>query len=186
MGTSLLAPHLYVLSFAFPASHLKWVISISIFHEICNINFFFSTDLEDIYHVYLLSVTFEFSLFFNIHLNIYYKWLWQNFRVYQMISGNRGKLMQSLFPPPSFLFLVSLNWIVISKQIYDFWIIFILGILSFMASLVAQRKRSCLPMQALQIRSLSQEDPLEEEMATHSSILDWTIPRQRSLVGYSP
>ena len=124
--------------------------------------------------------------FFNIHLNIYYKWLWQNFRVYQMISGNRGKLMQSLFPPPSFLFLVSLNWIVISKQIYDFWIIFILGILSFMASLVAQGKRSCLPMQELQIRSLSQEDPLEEEMATHSSILDWTIPRQRSLVGYSP
>ena len=45
-----------------------------------------------------------------------------------------------------------------------------------MASLVAQQKRSCLPMQEMQIRSLSQEDPLEEEMATHSSILDWTIP----------
>ena len=29
---------------------------------------------------------------------------------------------------------------------------------------------------------LSQEDPLEEEMATHSSILAWT----ESLVGYSP
>ena len=26
------------------------------------------------------------------------------------------------------------------------------------------------------VRSLSQEDPLEEEMATHSSILAWRIP----------
>ena len=30
---------------------------------------------------------------------------------------------------------------------------------------------------------LDQEDPLEKEMATHSSILAWRIP-QRSLVGY--
>ena len=27
-----------------------------------------------------------------------------------------------------------------------------------------------------QVRSLGQEDPLEEEMATHSSILVWEIP----------
>jgi len=27
------------------------------------------------------------------------------------------------------------------------------------------------------IQSLGQEDPLEEEMATHSSILAWKIPR---------
>ena len=26
------------------------------------------------------------------------------------------------------------------------------------------------------VRSLGQEDPLEEEMATHSSILNWEIP----------
>ena len=31
-----------------------------------------------------------------------------------------------------------------------------------------------------------QEDPLEEGMVTHSSILAWRIPWQRSLVGYSP
>ena len=36
-------------------------------------------------------------------------------------------------------------------------------------------------------RSLGQEDPLEKEMATHSSILVWEIPwTDRSLVGYSP
>ena len=30
--------------------------------------------------------------------------------------------------------------------------------------------------QETQIQSLGQEDPLEEEMATHSSILAWKIP----------
>ena len=36
-----------------------------------------------------------------------------------------------------------------------------------------------LPMQEIQetwVRSLGQEDPLEKEMATHSSILAWGIP----------
>ena len=32
-------------------------------------------------------------------------------------------------------------------------------------------------MQEMQVQSLSQEDLLEEEMATHSSILAWRIPR---------
>ena len=39
------------------------------------------------------------------------------------------------------------------------------------------------------VPSLGQEDPPEEEMATHSSILAWRIPwtrGQRSLAGYSP
>ena len=31
--------------------------------------------------------------------------------------------------------------------------------------------------QEMQVPSLSWEDPLEEEMATHSSILAWEIPR---------
>ena len=33
---------------------------------------------------------------------------------------------------------------------------------------------------------LSWEDPLEKEMATHSSILAWKIPWIEKLVGYSP
>ena len=32
-------------------------------------------------------------------------------------------------------------------------------------------------MQEMQVRSLGWEDPLEEEMATHSSILAWKTPR---------
>ena len=32
-------------------------------------------------------------------------------------------------------------------------------------------------MQEMQVQSLGQEDPLEEKMATHSSIVAWEIPR---------
>ena len=32
-------------------------------------------------------------------------------------------------------------------------------------------------MQEMQVQSLGQEDPLEEEMATYSSILAWNIPQ---------
>ena len=41
-------------------------------------------------------------------------------------------------------------------------------------------KKTHLPMQEMQeaqVRFLGQEDPLEGEMATHSSILIWRIPR---------
>ena len=37
-------------------------------------------------------------------------------------------------------------------------------------------KRIHLPMQETWVRSLGWEDPLEEEMTTHSSILAWKIP----------
>ena len=36
------------------------------------------------------------------------------------------------------------------------------------------------------VRSLGWEDPLEEEMATHSSVLARKFHGQRRLVGYSP
>ena len=37
--------------------------------------------------------------------------------------------------------------------------------------------------QEAQIQSLGQEDPLEEAVATHSSILAWRISWKRSLAG---
>ena len=40
-------------------------------------------------------------------------------------------------------------------------------------------------MQETQVRSRGQEDPLEKEMATHSSILAEEFHGQRSLMGYS-
>ena len=48
--------------------------------------------------------------------------------------------------------------------------------LVFAASLVAQRVK-CLPaMRETWVQSLGGEDPLEKEMATHSSILAWKTP----------
>ena len=41
---------------------------------------------------------------------------------------------------------------------------------------VAQRLRICLPTQEMQAWSLGWEDPVEKEMAIHSSILAWEIP----------
>ena len=43
-------------------------------------------------------------------------------------------------------------------------------------SLVAQMVKNLPAMQDTQVRSLGQEDPLEKEMATHSSIFAWEIP----------
>ena len=44
------------------------------------------------------------------------------------------------------------------------------------ASLVAQRLKRLPGMQETWVRSLGREDPLEKEMATHSSTLAWRIP----------
>ena len=44
------------------------------------------------------------------------------------------------------------------------------------ASLVAQRLKRLPAMQETWVQSLGQEDPLEKEMATHSSTLAWKMP----------
>ena len=44
------------------------------------------------------------------------------------------------------------------------------------ASLVAQMAKNPPTMRETWVRSLGWEDPLEEEMATHSSTLAWRIP----------
>ena len=41
---------------------------------------------------------------------------------------------------------------------------------------MAQTVKNPPAMQETQVQSLGQEDPLEKGMATHSSILAWTIP----------
>ena len=54
------------------------------------------------------------------------------------------------------------------------------------ASLIAQLVKNLPAMQETRVRFLSWEDPLEKEMATHSSILAWRIPWTESLAGYTP
>ena len=45
------------------------------------------------------------------------------------------------------------------------------------ASLVSQTVKNLPAMQETQVQSLGQEDSPEKEMANHSSILAWRIPR---------
>ena len=58
-----------------------------------------------------------------------------------------------------------------SHQVIDLW-----DSLQKWASLVAQLVKNPPAMQETWVRSLSWEDPLEEGMETHYSILAWEIP----------
>jgi len=50
---------------------------------------------------------------------------------------------------------------------------------SVLASLVAQMVKNSPAVRETWVQSLGWEDPLEEDMATHSSILAWRIPVDR-------
>ena len=52
--------------------------------------------------------------------------------------------------------------------------------------LLAQAVKRLSTIRETWVRSLGQEDPLEKEMAIHSSTITWKIPWTESLVGYSP
>ena len=51
---------------------------------------------------------------------------------------------------------------------------------------MVQTVKNLPTMQETWVQSQSWEDPLEKGMATHSSILAWTIPWTEEPVGYSP
>ena len=51
-----------------------------------------------------------------------------------------------------------------------------LSLLTSWSSLVAQRLKHLPEMRETWVQPLGGEDPLEKEMATHSSILAWRIP----------
>ena len=48
---------------------------------------------------------------------------------------------------------------------------------------MVQRVKNLLARKETQVRSLGQEDPPEKEMAIHSSILAWKIPRTEEAGG---
>ena len=51
---------------------------------------------------------------------------------------------------------------------------------------MAQMVKHLPAMRETQVQSLGQEDPLQKEMATHSSILAWEIPWTEEIAAYSP
>ena len=62
-------------------------------------------------------------------------------------------------------------------QFLDYFSINILELhLTSWVSLVAQAVKNLPAVQDMWVQSLGQEDPLEKEMATHSSVLAWRIP----------
>ena len=50
---------------------------------------------------------------------------------------------------------------------------------------MAQRLKRLPAMRETQVQSLGREDPLEKEMAAHSSIVAWEVPWAEE-AGYSP
>ena len=51
---------------------------------------------------------------------------------------------------------------------------------------MAHTVKNLRAVQKTSAQSLGQENPLEKEMATHSSILAWRISRTEEPMGYSP
>jgi len=77
-----------------------------------------------------------------------------------------------------FVWLISLSRIIHSchckwQDFFNDWIIFHY---ICKASLVAQTVKNLPAMQEIQVQPLGPEEPLEEGMASHSSILAWRIP----------
>ena len=66
-----------------------------------------------------------------------------------------------MYKAPTLFYIPSINYIIFTTA------------LSFLA---AQTVKRLLAMQETQVRSLGREDPLEKEMAPHSSTLAWKIP----------
>ena len=69
------------------------------------------------------------------------------------------------------------NCIFLKRRHYDSHKIKYTFVKGFGASLVAQMVKRLPAMQETRVRFLGQEDPLEKEMAIHSSTLAWKIPR---------
>ena len=59
-------------------------------------------------------------------------------------------------------------------------------LLQWLGSPVAPLVKNPPVMQETQVQSLGWEDRLEKEMATHSSVLTWRIPRTEEPGGHSP
>ena len=79
----------------------------------------------------------------------------------------------------------------VEQQVYMYlWLSSLLLVIRLKLGLpggsVVVKKKSRLPMQETWVWSLGWENPLEEEVATHSSILVWEIRGERSLKGYCP
>ena len=108
----------------------------------------------------------------NIHIYMYH-----NF-IHSSLGGHLGCF--------HVLAIVILRWILGYTYLLQFWfprcvrpavgLLGHLAVLPWQASLVAQTVKSWPTMRETRVRFLGREDPLEKEMAIHSSTLAWKIP----------
>ena len=101
------------------------------------------------------SVLYEFS--FSFFKDLTYKWDHMVFVFVWLLSLSRN------------IHSCHCKW----QDFFNDWIIFHY---IYKASLVAQMVKNLPAMQETQVQPLGPEEPLEEGMATHSSILAWRIP----------
>ena len=83
--------------------------------------------------------------------------------MYEVAKGYRNKTIKIILLSKGRRKFIT---IVIFKNVY---------VKKYRPSLVAQRLKRLPAIQETRVRSLGWEDPLEKEMATHSSILAWRI-----------
>ena len=98
-----------------------------------------------------------------------------------LLSPQPGEPLKHSAGPPAVTRRVSYpsNTALSSSHSYPLWQVPSLLVYPYyysQASLVAQMVKNPPAMQETQVQSLGQEDPLEKEMATHSSPLAWEIP----------
>ena len=112
------------------------------------------------------------------HLGHHRALSWAPCTLYQLLTSYLFYTRQSIYVNPNPPLCPTLP--------FPLGISFTKPLISFMATLVVKN----LPAKAGNIKNvgslLDWEDPLEQGMATHSSILAWELHGQRSLVGYSP
>ena len=120
-------------------------------------------DIPGSYAILLFTASNLASIISPIHNWVFLLWL-HPFTLSGVISPLISSSLLGAYRPEEFLFQ------------YPIFLPFhtVHGVLR--ASLVAQRLKHLTPVQETQVRSLGREDPLEKEMATHSSILAWRIP----------
>ena len=93
----------------------------------------------------------------------------------QMLVQDKFQLFPEHFSNLSDSFEI-LSWLILNSFDLGLSMDFIQAYLWISASLVAHMVKRLPAMQETQVRSLGREDPLEKEMAIHSSTLAWKIP----------
>ena len=121
---------------------------------------------------------FSCALFDNLYNLRFLPWLciiWCNFKMWSYIC-------ESALYTHSFVFFFKIPCIsdIIMYLSFSVWLVSLKGFSRWCSG----KESICqCRMQETQVRFLDQEDPLEKEMATHSSILAWEIPGTEESVG---